>query len=97
MALFDALAATYDKDFTFTVVGKAQRQQVYDHIDAIISVPKALDILELNCGTGEDALYFASKGHQITATDISADLALVLLWAVRISKLFPCWANARCT
>lgn len=74
MALFDALAATYDKDFTFTVVGKAQRQQVYDHIDAIISVPKALDILELNCGTGEDALYFASKGHQITATDISAEM-----------------------
>ncbi len=26
-------------------------------------------ILELNCGTGLDAIYFAEKGHQIVATD----------------------------
>ncbi|TCZ70606.1 class I SAM-dependent methyltransferase [Flaviaesturariibacter aridisoli] len=28
-------------------------------------------ILELNCGTGEDALYFSSKGHSVLATDVS--------------------------
>ena len=28
-------------------------------------------ILELNCGTGEDALYFASQGHSVLATDVS--------------------------
>ncbi|MCB0646437.1 MAG: methyltransferase domain-containing protein [Saprospiraceae bacterium] len=78
MALFDDIAATYDKEFTFTAVGKAQRLQVYHHIDGIISAPKSLDILELNCGTGEDALYFSSKGHRITATDISVEMLEVL-------------------
>jgi ubiquinone/menaquinone biosynthesis C-methylase UbiE len=28
-------------------------------------------ILELNCGTGLDAIYFASKGHDVLATDLS--------------------------
>lgn len=89
MALFDAIAATYDKDFTSTAVGKAQRLQVYAHIDAIISVPKALDILELNCGTGEDALYFASKGHQVTATDISTEMLDVVRTKIKFQAVSP--------
>jgi ubiquinone/menaquinone biosynthesis C-methylase UbiE len=35
-------------------------------------LPKDALILELNAGTGEDALYFASMGHRVHATDISA-------------------------
>lgn len=31
-------------------------------------------ILEVNCGTGEDALWFAGKGKQILATDISSEM-----------------------
>lgn len=31
-------------------------------------------ILELNCGTGIDALYFVSQGHAVLATDQSADM-----------------------
>jgi len=33
-----------------------------------------LDILELNCGTGEDALMLAKMGHQVTATDNSDEM-----------------------
>ena len=42
-------------------------------------------ILELNCGTGIDALYF-SKQHHITATDGSAGMVDVLTQKVNASK-----------
>ncbi len=43
----------------------------------IIVNKKGLDILEINCGTGEDALWLASKGHVVTGTDISKQMILV--------------------
>ncbi len=33
--------------------------------------PKESLILELGCGVGRDAVFFAEKGHQVTATDSS--------------------------
>lgn len=41
------------------------RQEILKH-----AKPKGL-ILELNCGTGLDAVYFAEQGHTLLATDIS--------------------------
>lgn len=35
---------------------------------------KGSTILELNAGTGQDALYFASKGYTVHATDLSNDM-----------------------
>jgi SAM-dependent methyltransferase len=35
--------------------------------------PKGSLILDLGCGVGRDAEYFAKKGHQVTATDFSED------------------------
>lgn len=35
---------------------------------------KPADILELNCGTGIDAIYYASKGHKVFATDASSGM-----------------------
>jgi len=35
-------------------------------------------ILELNAGTGEDAIYFAKKGYRVHATDISIGMQTVL-------------------
>lgn len=39
---------------------------------------KGSDILELNSGTGEDAIWFAGQGHTVHATDIAADMQDVL-------------------
>lgn len=36
------------------------------------------DILELNSGTGEDAIWFARQGHTVHATDIAAGMQEVL-------------------
>jgi SAM-dependent methyltransferase len=38
---------------------------------------KGLDILELNCGTGEDAVLFSEKGFNIVATDVSEEMLKV--------------------
>lgn len=45
------------------------RQQVYAHVNSFLK-PNSF-ILELNAGTGIDAVHFARQGHRIHATDIS--------------------------
>ncbi len=71
---FDVSAKNYDKVFTFTNIGKAQRKQVHKFINKTICQNKKLSILELNCGTGEDAIYFTKNGHKVLATDISEEM-----------------------
>lgn len=44
------------------------RESVLSHIQ------KNAHILELNCGTGIDSVFFAKKGYQVTATDIAPDM-----------------------
>jgi len=67
---FDSVAENYDATFTHSAVGKAQRQAVYQYL--LSTLPAApCRILEINCGTGEDAVVFAQMGHQVLATDVS--------------------------
>jgi SAM-dependent methyltransferase len=66
---FDALATGYDETFTDTQIGRYLRQRVHARLDRHF---RAGDhVLELGCGTGEDALYLASCGVRVTATDVS--------------------------
>ncbi|MFN3969542.1 class I SAM-dependent methyltransferase [Flavobacterium sp.] len=68
-ASFDKAAAKYDDTFTNTEVGKMQRALVYAELSKHLTSVK--NILEINCGTGEDAIWFAKQNFNITATDIS--------------------------
>lgn len=45
------------------------RHQVYAHVEKYL-IPKSR-ILELNAGTGIDALFFIWAGHQVHATDLA--------------------------
>ena len=67
---FDSYAIHYDDHFTNSLIGKAQRKQVRKHLNKSIPV-EVKNVLEINCGTGEDALWFAKKGMNVLATDIS--------------------------
>lgn len=71
---FDLAASAYDSAFTHTPVGKLQRERVYKYLSPYLEMSEALNILELNCGTGEDALFMAGKGHRVLATDLSNDM-----------------------
>jgi ubiquinone/menaquinone biosynthesis C-methylase UbiE len=66
---FDTLAEDYDAHFTRSSIGRAQRDVVWRKATEVFR--DKLSILELNCGTGEDALFLASRGHCVTALDAS--------------------------
>lgn len=70
---FDVMAETYDHDFSFSQIGKLQREAVWTRLLPLLnSYKRPLRILEINCGTGVDALRLATLGHYVTATDASA-------------------------
>lgn len=66
---FDHLAATYDRDFSQTVIGTWLRSQTHRWLDE--HVAPGDHVLELGCGTGLDALYLVQRGVHVTATDAS--------------------------
>jgi len=74
---FDIHAQNYDAVFTHSSIGKAQRDRVYQFLEKELNTTETLQILELNCGTGEDAKYLHSKGHHVIATDISEEMLTV--------------------
>ncbi len=67
---FDPLASTYDSDFTNTAIGRYLRGRVQARLEQHF---RAGDhVLELGCGTGEDARWLAGRGVAVLATDASA-------------------------
>jgi SAM-dependent methyltransferase len=69
---FDSLAARYDDLFTRSMIGRAQRGVVWDAL--INTFEPGAQILELNCGTGEDALFLAGLDVAVLACDASAQM-----------------------
>jgi SAM-dependent methyltransferase len=66
---FDELAADYDQGFTNSTIGSLMRQAVWRRLDARFRPGDR--VLELNCGTGADAIYLARRGVRVLATDIA--------------------------
>jgi ubiquinone/menaquinone biosynthesis C-methylase UbiE len=69
-APFDGLASDYDRSFTSSAIGERMRVAVWRSLDATFRPGER--VLELNCGTGEDAVHLAARGVRVTATDCSA-------------------------
>ncbi len=65
---FGDIANTYDLEFTESPIGKAQRDVVWRTLHKQLG-EKSLNILETNCGTGEDALFLLQRGHHVTLSD----------------------------
>ena len=66
---WDAAAETYVRDFTGTSIGETRRCAVWRRLEKIFSPGQKL--LELNCGTGIDAVHLAQQGIQLVSCDIS--------------------------
>lgn len=66
-AVFDGLAAGYDATFTHTVLGRRYRAAVDRSLRWAFAPGQR--VLELNCGTGEDAVALAGRGVLVLATD----------------------------
>lgn len=66
---FSKQSVNYDHDDQQNMVLQDMRLQVYRHVAAFMKPQSSM--LELNSGTGIDALYFAQQGHSVYATDLS--------------------------
>lgn len=86
-AAFDHSAATYDADFTNTSIGRSQRNQVWKYLEQLYANNFPENVLELNCGTGEDAIFFAEHGSKVLATDISEKMLAVTKSKIQLTKL----------
>jgi ubiquinone/menaquinone biosynthesis C-methylase UbiE len=64
---FDAIARIYDRTFTDTAIGRAQRTAVWQEMDRAFH--RGHRVLEINCGTGVDALHLALRGIDVVACD----------------------------
>ncbi len=69
---FDDLAEDYDRQFTRSRIGSLMRAAVWQRLDTLF--PPGTFVLELNCGTGEDAVYLGQRGIRVLATDRSAKM-----------------------
>lgn len=82
---FNRQAPLFDELYGEDAIIKYKRQRVRDHLSSFL-LPQSR-ILELNAGTGEDAIYFGRMGHDVHATDISPLMQEVLREKVKYAQL----------
>jgi SAM-dependent methyltransferase len=68
-ALFERLAERYDELWTDTAIGRAQRNAVWRVTDKLFHAGDR--VLDIGCGTGEDAAHLAARGVSVYAVDAS--------------------------
>src|SRR5688572_10529876 len=66
---FNKYAKEYDDHFTRSPIGILQRKRVYHYLLPLLN--KNTTLLEINCGTGHDALTISTLVKNIVASDIS--------------------------
>ncbi len=64
---FDHIGARYDAEFTNTELSRWFRQRVWERLGVLFQSGDT--VLELGCGTGEDAVWLAKRGVRVLATD----------------------------
>jgi len=71
-AAFSSQSGVFDALYSGNTIIGYKRKRVRQHV--LQYLKPGSSILELNSGTGEDALYFAQRGFKVHATDISAGM-----------------------
>lgn len=91
--LFDVIAVDYDAHFTDSATGRLQRQRVWHFAQHWLhrQQPKRVGdtapcALEINCGTGTDALWLAEQGFKVLATDASPQMVEVARQKIEASN-----------
>ncbi|ASU35176.1 Methyltransferase domain-containing protein [Mucilaginibacter xinganensis] len=82
---FTAQSPVFDELYSGNTIIKYKRERVRSHVLKFLKPGGT--ILELNSGTGEDALFFAGNGYHVHATDISAGMQNELKRKVALAGL----------
>ncbi len=82
-APFDAVAERYDRTFTSSKVGQAQRSSVWKELEKAFFPGDR--VLEIGCGTGVDACFMAARGVRVAACDNSPGMTAVATRRIRES------------
>ena len=73
---FNLHASVYDERFARSAAGQAMRQAVWNAVDNVL--PAGSCLMDLGCGTGEDAIHFAQRGSSVFAVDIAPEMISAL-------------------
>ncbi|HVW99394.1 MAG TPA: class I SAM-dependent methyltransferase [Candidatus Babeliaceae bacterium] len=82
---FSKQSAIFDDIYSDNIIVRYKRECVRTHVEQYLR-PQS-NILELNSGTGEDAVYFAGQGHRVHATDISEGMQYQLVNKIKHAGL----------
>jgi ubiquinone/menaquinone biosynthesis C-methylase UbiE len=82
---FNKQSEIFDEIYSSNLIIQYKRQRVRDHVCQWLKPDS--NILELNAGTGEDAIWFAQHDHIVHATDISKGMQEKLIEKVEKNKL----------
>jgi ubiquinone/menaquinone biosynthesis C-methylase UbiE len=82
---FSRQSAIFDQLYADNEIVQYKRQRVRNHLQQYISPGNF--ILELNSGTGQDAIWLAQQGCKIHATDISTGMQEVMRQKIRTEGL----------
>lgn len=66
---WNTAAETYEQKFTGTIVGQIRRKVVWKELERIFKPGD--DVLEINCGTGLDAVFLGTRRVNVAAFDLS--------------------------
>jgi ubiquinone/menaquinone biosynthesis C-methylase UbiE len=66
---FSKQSGVFDSLYSNDTIIRYKRERVRETVLSLLKTDAR--ILELNCGTGEDAVFFASKGYAVHATDVA--------------------------
>lgn len=72
---WDEVAAGYDYAFPETLIGRLQREAVWEQLIHVFK--RGQRILEINCGTGIDATFLAGQGIRVVACDLSPQMIAI--------------------
>jgi len=92
---FSTQSGIFDELYSANTIVNYKRERVRNHVSQYLADNSY--ILELNSGTGEDALFFAQQGHRVHATDISTGMQQKLVHKVRNAAMEENVSNELCS
>ena len=92
---FSQQSAIFDEQYAANSIVHYKRKRVRAHL--LECLGPGSNILELNAGTGDDAIFLAQQGHYVHATDIATGMQQQLMAKVECGQLTHRISNELCS